>query len=204
MAARRRRHGRSDAEVDDLDLPLLVHHHVSRRDVAVDDVHPPMRVVEGATDLDADVGALVGVRPGPLFALPSPVGCVREGAQRCWRPRRIPSRESTSPSSTPSSYTGTMFGCERFTVVFASRTKRRTKSSSQSKLVAYLLHDESLLEAARAVASPQDDAGLPAARELALKHVLAEHLGVHQLRSMGSVSVAPRGGRFGRLGARRA
>ena len=47
------------------------------------------------------------------------------------------------------------------------------------ELVADLLHDELLLEAARAAQGRQDDAGHPAARELALEHVLAEDLRVH-------------------------
>ena len=51
---------RRDAEVDQLDLTFLVDHHVAWSDVSMDDLHPPVRVVERATDLDADVGALFG------------------------------------------------------------------------------------------------------------------------------------------------
>ncbi len=47
------------------------------------------------------------------------------------------------------------------------------------ELVADLLHHELLLEAAGAAQRRQDDAGHPPASQLALEHVLAEHLRVH-------------------------
>jgi hypothetical protein len=49
-----------DAEVDDLHLALFVDHHVARRDVAMDDLHPTVRVVERAANLDPDVRPLLG------------------------------------------------------------------------------------------------------------------------------------------------
>ena len=56
-----------------------------------------------------------------------------------------------------------MFGWLSATVVFASSTKRRTKSSSLRELVADLLHDELLLEAARA-AQRREEARAPCRR----------------------------------------
>ncbi len=91
VSARRRGPGRGDAEVDDLDLPLFVHHHVARRHVAVHDVHPAVRVVERAADLDAHVRALLRRE-----ALSCPDLAPPGGAPPCSRPRRTPSRGSTS------------------------------------------------------------------------------------------------------------
>jgi hypothetical protein len=72
-----------------------------------------------------------------------------------------------------------MFGWASATVVLASSTKRLHELVVARQLVADLLHDELLLEAARPPQGGQHDARHPAARQLALEHVLAEDLGVH-------------------------
>ena len=97
---RRRRHGRRDAEVDEPHLPLFVDHHVARRDVAMDDVHAAMRVVERAADLDADVRAFFGRERRRFVAR-------RRSARARARRRSRPSTSSIArkymPGSTPSS-----------------------------------------------------------------------------------------------------
>ena len=64
--------GSGDAEVDQLHLTFLVEHHVSRRDVAMHDLHPAVRVVERATHLHAHVCALLG-REHALLAVEIPL-----------------------------------------------------------------------------------------------------------------------------------
>ena len=57
VAAYRRR----DTEVDQADRALLVDQHVARGDVTVHDLRPPVRVIQRATGLDAEVGTFLGV-----------------------------------------------------------------------------------------------------------------------------------------------
>ena len=54
----------------------------------------------------------------------------------------------------------------------------------EGELVADLLHDETLLEAAGPAEGREDHPSHAAARELALEHVLAEDLRIHAARSV--------------------
>ena len=72
-----------------------------------------------------------------------------------------------------------MFGCASVDGGLRLEDEPADEVVVARELVADLLHDELLLEAARASKRRQDDAGHPAASQLALEHVLAEHLRVH-------------------------
>src|SRR5262249_14683266 len=52
--------GGGDAKVDHFDLAFFVDHHVAWSDVAMNDLHATMRVVERAAHFDPDVHAFIG------------------------------------------------------------------------------------------------------------------------------------------------
>ncbi len=175
VTARRRGHGGRDAEVDDLDLPLLVDHHVARRHVPVHHVHAAVRVVERPAHLDADVRSLLR----------------RQGARRLARTgaRAKELREARALDVLHRQEIGPELHAELVDGhdVRMREGDRRLRLFDEPayellvarELFAHLLDDELLLEASRAPQRRQDDPRHAAARELALEHVLAEDLGVH-------------------------
>ena len=188
-----------DAEVDDLDLALLVDHHVARRHVAVDDVHAAVRVVERAADLDADVRALLGRQRRACSAAP------RRRAKELGEARALDElhRQEVRPELDAELV-------HRDDVRVGQRDGRLRLLDEAlhelvvaRELVADLLHDELLLEAARAAQRRQDDARHAAARELALEHVLAEDLRVHEGGRSGPFSLARDSFSLAKTGPRR-
>ena len=173
LAARRRRHGRRDAEVDDLDLALLVDHHVARRDVAVDDVHAAVRVVERAADLDADVRALFG-RRGPCASPPAAAQELRDA-----HALDELHREEVRPELDAELVHGDDVRVRERDGRLRLLDEAPHEVVVARELVADLLHDELLLEPARAAQRGEHHARHAPARQLALEHVLAEDLRVH-------------------------
>ncbi len=182
VPARRGGHGGGDAEVDDLDLALFVDHHVARGHVAVHDVHAPVGVVERATDLDADVRALLGRETYPRARARARTALVGHGRAQELREARAFDElhgEEIRPPLDPE-------------LVHRDDVRVRERDGGlcfehepphelvvRRELVADLLHDELLLEASRAPKRGEHDARHSAPRELAFENVLAEDLGVH-------------------------
>ena len=183
---------RGDAEVDQLHLTFFVEHHVPRRDVAMNDLHAAVRVVERATHLHADVRALFRGQDALRRAVEVPLAHQLRDAAALDELHREEVRALLDAELVDGD-----------DVRVAQRDGRLRFFDEapdellvERQLVADLLHDELLLEAAGAAQRREHDARHAAARELALEHVLAEDLRIHdeskRIRSAEHGAIAPR------------
>ena len=160
----------------------------------MDDVHAAMRVVQGSTDLDADVRHLIGrePRPGRIASLerggarvaPLERGCGHDllaRAQQFGEARSLDElhREEVRSELDPELVHRDDVRVRQVDGGLGLEDEPADEVVVARELVADLLHDELLLEAAGAAQSRQDYAGHPPASQLALEHVFAKHLRVH-------------------------